>query len=153
MSLHVLLQFDLGRESHHAALAVQLRSLHARMAAFVSRQLRRALELELADVARVRPLPRVSAPVQLSLAEGEERLLAVSAGEGPLSRVNEVVSGQSVRLGEALAAVAAGVRAGPLVGDDVLLQGFLGLETLVTLRAGEGLLVCVRPVMFGELPL
>lgn len=149
----MFLQFDLGCESHHAALAVQFRSLQARMAAFVSRQLRRALELELADVAGVRPLPCVSALMQLSLAEGEERLLAVSAGEGPLSRVNEVVSGQSVRFGEALAAVAAGVRAGPLVGDDVLLQGFLGLETLVTLRAGEGLLICVRPVMFGELPL
>lgn len=91
------------------------------MTALVSRQLRRALELELAGVARVRPLPRVSPPVQLGLAEGEERLLTVSAGEGSLSRVNEVVPGQGVRLGEALPTVAAGVWTRPLVGDDVLL--------------------------------
>lgn len=63
------------------------------MAALVSRQLRRAFELELADVAGVRPFARVDALVQLSLAEGEEGLLAVLTGEGPLSRVDEVVPG------------------------------------------------------------
>lgn len=111
------------------------------MAALVSRQLRRALELELADVAGVRPLPRVDALVQLSLAEGEERLLAVSTGERPLSCVNEVMPGQGIRFGEALPAVGAGVRACASVGNDVLLLGFLALETFVTLRAGVGLVV------------
>lgn len=77
----------------------------------------------------------MSPPVQLGLAQGEERLLTVSAGEGPLPCVNEVVPGQGIRLGEALPAVAAGVRTGPLVGGDVLLQGLLGLEALVALRA------------------
>lgn len=105
------------------------------MTALVSRQLRRALEPELAGVAGIRPLPRVCPPVQLGLAEGKERLLTVSAREGPLSRVNEVVPRQRVWLGEALPAVAAGVRTRPLVGDDVLLQSFLGLEALVALRA------------------
>lgn len=143
----MFLQFGLGCESHHAAFALQLRPLQPRVAALVSRQLRRALEPELAGVAGVRPLARVSPPVQLGLAEGEERLLAVSAGEGPLSRVYEVMPGQGVRLGEALPAVAAGVRTRPLVGDDVLLEGLLGLEAFVALRAGEGLLVCVRAVM------
>lgn len=113
------------------------------MAAFVSCQLRRALKFEFADVAGVWPLPRVNSLVQLSLAEGEERLLAVSAGERPLSRVNEVVSGQCVRFGEALPAVAAGVRTGAGVGDDVLLLGFLALETFVALRAGVGPVVHV----------
>lgn len=113
------------------------------MAVLVSRQLRRALELELAEVARVRPLARVNTLVQLSLAEGEERLLAVSAGERPLSCVNEVVSGQRVWFGEALPAVGAGVWAGAGVGDDVLLLGFLTLESFVTLRAGVGPVVHV----------
>lgn len=111
------------------------------MAALVSRQLRRALELELADVAGIWPLPRVNTLVELSLAEGEERLLTVSTGERPLSCVNEIVSGQCVGFGEALPAVGAGVRAGAGVGDDMFLLGFLALETFVTLRAGVGLVV------------
>lgn len=76
--------------------------------------------------------------VQLSLAEGEERLFAVAAGERPFSCVDEIVSGQCVRFGEALPAVGAGVWAGAGVGDDMLLLGFLALETFVTLRAGVG---------------
>lgn len=138
MFLHVLLKLGLGRERFHALLAERLQRLQPRMAPLVSRQLRRALELELADVAVVRPLPRVNTLVQLSLAEGEERLLAVSAGERPLSCVDEVVPGQCVRFGEALPAVGAGVRAGAGVGDDVFLLGFLALETFLTLRAGVG---------------
>lgn len=86
--------------------------------------------------------------MQLSLAEGEERLLAVSAGEWPFSCVNEIVPGQRVRFGEALPAVGTGVRAGAGVGDDVFLLGFLALETFVTLRARVGPVIHVRPVMF-----
>lgn len=138
MCLRVFLQLGLGCERLAAPLAVWLQRLQPRMAAFVPRQLRRALELELADVAGIRPLPRVDALVQLRLAEGEERLLTVSAGERPFSCVDEIVSRQRVRFGEALPAVGAGVRAGAGVGDDVLLLGFLGLETFVTLRAGVG---------------
>lgn len=108
------------------------------MAAFVSCQLRRALELQLAHVAGIRSLPRVNSLMQLSLAEGEEGLLAVSAGERPLPRVNEVVSGQRVGFGEALPAVGARVRAGAGVGDDMFLLGFLALEAFVALRAGVG---------------
>lgn len=111
------------------------------MAALVSRQLRRALELELANIAGVRPLPRVYALVQLSLAEGQEGLLAVSAGEGSLSRVDQIVSGQCVRFGEALPAVGAGERASAGVGDDVFLLGFLGFEPFVALGTGVGLVV------------
>lgn len=138
MCLHVFLQLGLGCERFGAPLAARPRRLQPRMAALVPRQLRRALELELADVAGVRPLPRVNALVQLSLAEREERLLTVGAGERPLSRVDEIVSGQRVRFGEALPAEGAGVRAGAAVGGDVFLLGFLALETLVTLRAGVG---------------
>lgn len=118
------------------------------MAALVSRQLRRAFELERAHVAGVRPLPRVDALVQLSLAEGQEGLLAVSTGEGPLSRVDQIVSGQRVRFGEALPTVGAGERAGAGVGDDVFLLGFLAFEPFITLGTGVGLVVLVRPVMF-----
>lgn len=118
------------------------------MAALVSRQLRRAFELERAHVAGVRPLPRVNALVQLSLAEGQEGLPAVSAGEGPLSCVDQIVSGQRVRFGEALPTVGAGERAGTGVGDDVFLLGFLAFEPFITLGTGVGLVVHVRPVMF-----
>lgn len=118
------------------------------MAAFVSRQLRRALEPELARVAGVRPLPRVGPLVQLGLAEGEEGLVAVSAGERPLSCVDEVVPGQRVRLGEALAAVGARVGAGAAVRGDVLLLRLFALEAFVALRAGVGSVVHVRSVMF-----
>lgn len=91
--------------------------------------------------------------MQLGLAEREEGLLAVSTGEWPLSGVDEVVSGQSVRFGEALSAVGAQVRAGAAVGNDVLLMSFFALESFVTLRAGVRPFVQVRPVMFGELSL
>lgn len=141
MRLHVFLQLGLGCKRFRALLTVWLQRLQPRMAPLVSRQLRRALELELADVAGIRPLPCVNTLVQLSLAEGEERLLAVSAGERPLSGVNEIVSGQRVRFGEALTAVGAGVRAGAGVGHDVFLLGFLALETFVALRAGVGSVV------------
>lgn len=151
--LHVLLQLDFGRERCQAALAARPQRLQPRVAPLVSRQLRRALELELADVAGIRPLARVDALVQLSLAEREEGLVAVRAGERPLARVDEVVSGQRVRFGEALPAEGAGVRAGAAVGHDVLLLRFLALEALVALRAGVGPVVHVRPVMFGKLPL
>lgn len=118
------------------------------MAAPVPRQLRRAFELELAGVAGVRPFARVYALVQLCLAEGEERLLAVLTGEGPLSRVDEIVPGERVRFGEALPAVGAGERTGAGVGDDMFLLGFLALEPFATLGTGVGLVIHVRPVMF-----
>lgn len=123
------------------------------MAALVPGQLRRALELELADAAGVRPLARVDALVQLGLAQGEERLLAVLAGEGPLPRVDQVVPGERVRLGEALPAVGAGEGTGAAVGDDVLLLGFLAFEPFVALGTGVGLVVHVRAVVLRELPL
>lgn len=91
--------------------------------------------------------------VQLSLAEGEEGLLAVSAGERPLSRVHQVVSGQRVRLGEALAAVGARVRSGAAVRDDVLVLSLFALESFVALRARVGPVVHVGPVMFGQFSL
>lgn len=90
VQLHVLPQLRVGGKRLHAPLAPRLLP---GMAALVPRQLRRALELELADVAGVGPFARVYALVQLSLAEGEERLLAVLTGEGPLPRVDEVVPG------------------------------------------------------------
>lgn len=111
------------------------------MAAFVSCQLGRALELQLACVAGIRAFPRVDSLMQLSLAEGEEGLLTVSTGEWPLSCVDKVVSGEGVGFGEALPAVSAGVGAGPGVRDDVLLLCFLALKALPALRAG------VRPVV------
>lgn len=123
------------------------------MAAFVARQLRGALKLQLAGVAGVRPFAGVNPAVQLSLAEREEGLLAVSAGERPLPGVDEVVSSQGVGFGEALPTVAARVRAGAAVGDDVLLLRFFALEAFVTLRAGVWPVVHMRPVMFGELSL
>lgn len=91
--------------------------------------------------------------VQLRLAQREEGLLAVSAGERPLPRVDQVVSGQRVGFGEPLPAVGAGVRAGAAVRDDVLLLRFLALETFVALRAGVGPVIHMRPVVFGELAL
>lgn len=93
MRLHVLPQLHLGGERLGAALTLRLRRLLPGMAALVPGQLRRAFELELAEVAGVGPLARVDALVQLSLAQGEEGFLAVLAGEGPLSRVDEVVPG------------------------------------------------------------
>lgn len=118
------------------------------MAALVPRQLRRAFELELAEVTGVRPFARVYALVQLGLAEGEERLLAVLTGEGPLSRVDEIVPGQRVRFGKALPTVGAGEWTGAGVGDDMFLLGFLAFEPFVTLGAGVGLVIHMRPVMF-----
>lgn len=123
------------------------------MAALVSRQLRGALEPELARGAGIRPLARVNALVELRLAEGEEGLLAVVAGERPLPRVDEIVSGERVRLGEALPTVGARVRTGAAVGDDVLLLRLLALEAFVTLRTRVGSLVHVGPVVLRELPL
>lgn len=148
MFLHVFLQLGLRGKRFHALLTVRLQWLQPRVASLVSRQLRRALELQLTAVAGVRPLPRVNTLVQLSLAEGEERFLAVSAGERPLSCVDEVVSGQCVRFGEALPADGAGVRAGAGVGDDMFLLRFLALKTFVALIAGVRPVVHVRPVMF-----
>lgn len=149
--LHVFLQFRLGWECFRALLTVRLQRLQPGVAAFVPRQLWRALELELAHVAGIRPLPCVNTLVQLSLAEGKERLLAVATGERPFSCVDEIVSCQCVRFGEALPTVGAGVRAGASVGHDMLLLGFLALKTFVTLRAGVGLVIHMWPVMFGEL--
>lgn len=40
MSLHVFLEFGLGRESHHAELALQPGPLQPQVTALVSRQLR-----------------------------------------------------------------------------------------------------------------
>lgn len=146
--LHVFLQLYFGGESLPAALTLRLGRLLPGMAALVPGQLRRAFELELADVAGVRPLARVDALVQLGLAQGEEGLLAVLAGEGPLSRVDQIVPGERVRLGEALPAVGAGEGTGATVGDDVLLLGFLAFEPFVTLGTGVGLVVHVRAVVF-----
>ncbi len=134
----MFLQLSFGCECLRALLTERPQWLQSRMAALVSRQFGRALELELADVAGIRPLPRVNTLVQLSLTEGEERLLAVSTWERPLSRVNEIVSGQGVRFGKALPTVGAGVRASTGVGDNMFLLCFLALEAFVTLRAGVG---------------
>lgn len=151
--LQVFLQCGRGGEGFLALPAEQLWGLETRMAAFVSRQLGGALELQLAGVAGIRPLPRVDSPVKLSLADGEEGLLAVPAGERALSRVDEVVSSQCVRFGEALPAVGARVRACARVGEDVLLLGFLALESFVALSAGVRPVVHMRPVMLGQLSL
>lgn len=92
-------------------------------------------------------------PVQPSLAQSEEGLLAVSARKRPLSCVDEVVSSQCVRFAEALPTIGAWVRPGPGVGDDVFLLGFLALKTFVALRAGVGPVIYVGPVMLGKFSL
>lgn len=91
--------------------------------------------------------------MQLSLAEGEEGLLAVSAGERPLPCMDQVVSGQCVRFGEALAAVGARVRSGAAVRHDVLLPSLFALESFVALRARVGPVIHVGSVVFGQFSL
>ena len=83
--VHVFGQPALRGEALPALLAAQPPGLGAGVAALVAAQLRRALELEVAHAAGVRPLARVDALVQPRLAQREEGLAAVGAGEGPLA--------------------------------------------------------------------
>lgn len=84
-------------------------------------------------------LLQVSLHVLLQAGSVREALVTLLTGEGPLSRVNPGMTGQSHLQGEAFAAHFAEERPGPRVRLHVVLQRGPSVEALVALRAGEGL--------------